>query len=573
MRRHYDFRINTPSPSSEDIEKHKNFDALLDQYGQGAAPKRASSTVRRLVTASMSLAAGLAGWFLISQIPTDAKFERQAHAYFASQPYIAPPFDQPVQKEFAQFSVDAGQGATCNGNNGTRLHIPSEAFQDEAGNAVSGNVDIKFREMHDFVDFFLSGVPMDYDSSGTPYQMESAGMVEIYAEQNGKRLLIRPGRAIEVELVSEISVSDDEDINDYHIYRLDTLQRNWVYEDANDMIIVETYFPELPAEHELCSVQESFQLELTALESDERLALSDLERELAIPDPPLRPQRHNGTDFVFDFDLSALLQAPESHSLSPEQLDLLREGTLWQLHPAETVDRSQLAQQWDDLELHPINNRDFQLTLIKGDQQLSVVVNPVLSGADYDKALAEYDTEWARYEQLASKHTELLRIRQDSIRDHFAAERKQLHTNYEAAWASARIDHPPIRHKVINRFKATHLGIWNCDRPIEPEVADVRARFRDESGTALRNRVGYLVDVNKNTITRFYTGRMAKLPINPEADQLIWMLTDDRQLAVCRPASAKQIQPARFGQTVVMDVIDRPLQNEMDVREALYSSL
>lgn len=574
MRDHYDFRINTPSPSKEDIEKHKDFDALLERYQKETTPVRSISPVRRLLVAGMSLAAGLAAWFILTHTPADVRYEKQALAYFASQPYVAPPLEQTIEKEYAQFSLDATEGGTYDGNNGTRLDIPSNAFQDEAGNAVNGKVDIIYREMHDFVDFFLSGIPMTYDSTGTEYQLESAGMMEIYAIQNGKRLHIRPGRAIQVELVSEISVSNLEEALAYNIYRLDTTQRNWVYQDVDEMIIVETYFPELSEDHELAAVQESFQVELTALESAERLAISDLERELTIPDPPLRPQRHNGTDFVFDFDLSSLLQSPEVHSLSQEQLDLIREGTLWQLHPAETIDRTQLARQWDDLSLVPINSRDFRLSLFKDDQQLSVIVNPVLSGTDYENALVEYQEAQVQYEQLASHRSELLRIGRDSVLRHFAEEREQLHASYDQAWASADIDHPPIRHKVINRFEATQLGVWNCDKPTEPKLAKVKTRFQDEHGSALRNRVGYVVDVNKNTITRFYTSRTAKIPIQHDADQLIWMLTDEQKLAVCRPASAKQLQPFEDDdQLIVMDVIDRPLHTEMDVREVLYSSL
>lgn len=568
MSRRYDFRTNAPQPSREDIEKHKDFDALLERY---QASQKPPYPLRRIVYRALSVAAALAGLLLIINLPFARSYEARSEAYFVSQPYVAPPFGETIQKEFSQVAVDADQGATLAGKNGTQIRVPSGAFQDEAGNAVSGNVDIRFRELHDVVDFFLAGIPMAYDSAGTEYQLESSGMMEIYAEQNGKRLSIRPGRPIEVELVSEISVANMEEVNDYGVYRLDTTQRNWVYEDVNQMIIVETYFPDLPGDHALCSVQESFQMELASLESAERLALSDLEQELSVPDPPLRPQRHNGTDFVFDFDLSALLQNPQSHSLSAEQLTLLREGTLWQLHPAETIDRSELRRQWDDIKLSPINNRDFQLTLFKGNRELSVIVNPVLSGADYDKALADYQAATARHDQLVARRKELLESRRDSILAHFAVERELLHESYDAAWASAQIDHPPIRHRVINRFLATSLGVWNCDRTARHEVAQVKARFEDESGTALRNRVGYLVDKDRNTITRFFTGRIAKLPIDPEAGQTIWMLTDDRQLAVWRPDPELAVDSP--SQTIVMDVVDRPLQSETDVREALYSSL
>ena len=567
MRRRYDFRINPARPSREGIEKHKDFDALLQQY---RASKKPPVPLRRLLYAGMSVAAALAGIVLIVNLPFARSYENRAEAYFASQPYVAPPFGQTVQKEFTEVALDAAEGGTLTGKNGTFLRVPSQAFQDESGNAIAGNVNIRFREMHDVVDFFLAGIPMAYDSAGATYQLESSGMMEIYAEQNGKRLQIRPGRAIEVELVSEISVQNMDEVNSYNVYSLDTARRNWVYEDVDRMIIVETYFPELPQDHALCAVQETFQMELASLESEERLALSDLEQELAVPDPPLRPQRHNGTDFVFDFDLSALLQHPENHSLSAGQHDLLKEGTLWQLHPAETVNRSELARQWDDVRIRPVNNRDFQLTLIKGSQQLSVLVNPVLSGADYDRALAEYEAGMAKHNQLAGRRKELLETRRDSILAHFAAEREALHASYDEAWAIAQTEPPPVRHRVINRFLATHLGVWNCDRPRQHELAQIKARFEDETGTALRNRVGYLVDKNRNTITRFFTGRTARLPHIPKDGQMIWMLTDDQQLAIWKPESSTDLLS---GQAIVMDIVDQSIDSETDVRAALYSSL
>lgn len=572
MRRRYEFKLNTPKPSRQDIEKRKDFDALLEKYRQAPVPRRRLLTSRRLSIAALALAAGLTGWFLLTGLPFFPSYEQRAAAYFASQPLIDPPLPQFIRKEFVQLSLDANSGGTLEGKNGTRIHVPSDVFQDESGNAVSGDVQIRFREMHDAVDFFLAGIPMSYDSAGVEYQLASAGMMELYAQQNGKRLQIRPGRAIEVEMVSEVTLESTADLAEFHIYRLDTLERNWVYEDANQMIILETYFPDLPEDHPLCTVQESFQMELAALESAERLALSELEQELALPSPPLRPQRHNGTDFVFDFDLSALLRNPQSHSLSPEQLELLREGTLWQLHPAENIDRASLAQQWDDAQITPINNRDFRLTLLKGNERLSVVVNPVLSGRDYERALAQYQTAMEAYENEAGRRKELLQTRRDSIRERYAAVRNQLDASYDAEWAEANTAHPPVRHKVISRFLATQLGIWNCDRPIETKLAGVQARFEDENGSALRNRVGYLVDNTRNTVARFYTGRTAKLPLDPESDQMIWMVTADRRLVIYRPGPKPQDDDEDI-QTIVMNAVDRPLRNERDVREAVYSLL
>jgi hypothetical protein len=569
MSNRYNFRINTPEPSSEDVGKRKNFDALLHRYREGKKGADIIRLRRSLMVAAASVAAGILTWFALETLPLPGSYEQRAAAHFAALPFIDPPLGVEMQPEFARFAIDAAQGGAHEGKNGARLNVPAEVFQDETGNTVEGRVDIHYREMHDAVELFLSGIPMHYDSAGVEYQMESAGMLEIYAEQNGKRLLIRPGRAIEVELVSEISAPNMEEAIIFDVYRLDTTLRNWVYEDVNRMVIMETYFPELPEDHPLCQVQESFQMELAILESAERLALSDLEQELAIPAPPLRPQQHNGDDFVFDFDLSSLLQSPERHNLSPEQLALLQEGTLWQLHPTEAEKRNQLARQWDNIQLQPINNRDFRLTLFSGAEQLSVMVNPVLSGPNFDKALAEYHAAMARYEELVAATQTIRQQRRDSILERFAAERNILHAQYDDAWAAAQTEHPPIRHKVLNRFSVNRLGVWTCNRPLKAASNQVLASFEDETGASLHNRTGYIVDRNRNTVTRFYAGRTAKIPVDPHGSQSVWMLAGRQKLAVARAAALKELDPDAGRHDIVMELVDL----SANARDALYSSL
>jgi len=176
----YNFKINPPQPSSEQIAKHQDFDALLKQFQETekVEPKRKSRVIwLRYATAA---AAAVVLLFFVRGFFSGEKGMTQEE-YFASQPFVNPPLEN-IKPTFTSKKVSANQGGIYEYDNGSKLIVPAAAFVNQNGKIVEGDVNIKFREMHDYVDFFLSGIPMTYDSAGTKYILESAGMVEIYAE-------------------------------------------------------------------------------------------------------------------------------------------------------------------------------------------------------------------------------------------------------------------------------------------------------------------------------------------------------------------------------------------------------
>ena len=86
---------------------------------------------------------------------------------------------------------------------------------------MKGEVELRYREFHDAVDFFVSGIPMTYDSAGVKYQFESAGMMEMLAYQNGRQINMAKGKSINVEMASNYKGTE------YNLYKLDTLHNNW----------------------------------------------------------------------------------------------------------------------------------------------------------------------------------------------------------------------------------------------------------------------------------------------------------------------------------------------------------
>ncbi|HRD40305.1 MAG TPA: hypothetical protein PLC65_16880, partial [Bacteroidia bacterium] len=78
----------------------------------------------------------------------------------------------------------------------SKIKVPQNAFVNKAGPDIIGDVEIQYREMHDQADIIASGIPMTYDSAGTKYHFESAGMFDIKASQNGEQVFLKHGKQI-----------------------------------------------------------------------------------------------------------------------------------------------------------------------------------------------------------------------------------------------------------------------------------------------------------------------------------------------------------------------------------------
>jgi len=133
---------------------------------------------------------------------------------------ITPPFikhDIPYQ----EFEIEPGENVKLTSERGTEIHIPSHAFTYKSGESPTGKVTIQFREFHNPLEFFLSGIPMEYDSAGTKYTFESAGMIDIKGNCNGKEVIVKQGKNIDINLAS------DNDDPKFNLYNLDKNTGFW----------------------------------------------------------------------------------------------------------------------------------------------------------------------------------------------------------------------------------------------------------------------------------------------------------------------------------------------------------
>jgi hypothetical protein len=569
MKKNYNIKDSLPEPSDADISKHKDFDKLLQQFVAAPTPTKTLGLGWKAIAAAASVA-GLAGMLIFGYFHDKGSndYESVSRAYFASLPYVNPPFNQSaedVANTFSNATINAETGGVYEHPNGSRLTVPPNAFVDAQGRPVRGEVTLKYREFHDFIDIFKAGIPMAYDSAGVHYTLESAGMLELHATQQAQYLALAQGKSIAVELVSNIGYpASAGGPPSYNIYRLDEDRRSWVYEHPDNMDLVGEPFWEQPSTGETSEADHNAKME--AIAEKERQALRNIEEAQPLPAAPAAPRRAQPDDVVFDFDMD-LADFPE--------LDNFK-GIMWKVLDKAQFSPSIAATTWEDAKLGRLANGEFEMTLRAGGTSKTLRVAPVLSGSNYQKALEKFNQEMAHYDALRTQRTQRLEDSKRALSQQLAAERATAEMDHQSRLeklremgASHLVANEILRQNVINKFSISSLGTWNCDRPLPPFVNTVQAVFVDAAGMRYDFNTIYLADKRLNTVYQVMAGPATKLRYDQQSDNLLWLVTNEGKLAVYRPSDFRKVPAGAKTHTFVLHLVDKKIDSEVDLREAL----
>ncbi|HTF05114.1 MAG TPA: hypothetical protein VK826_13895, partial [Bacteroidia bacterium] len=228
---------------------------------------------------------------------------------------------------------------------------------------VTGNVDLSFREFYSATDIILSGIPMGYDSAGTNYLFQSAGMFDITAKQGEEQLSIESNKSISMDFAT---TRNDQT---YSFYQYDTVQRNWSFQEI----------PEVDS-------------------SEKRIALEEKLDSLSTAAPVKPVEYVSGGNPVIDLDFD-LTQHPELSCYN---------GVIWQYAGKGTDPEANswiYQQAWSDaiLKLSDPGQGIYALNLVSAEKTFSTFVRPVLKGEDFKKAIAEFSKQTAAYEAVQAQ--------------------------------------------------------------------------------------------------------------------------------------------------------------------------
>ena len=279
-----------------------------------------------------------------------------------STSFIKPPI-KGVNVPVEEFSFSAEQGDTLFPNSGSIILFPPNSLVDQNGNLVKGKVDVTYREFIDPVDFFVSGIPMNYEMNNTNYTFESSGMIEIKVTQLNVPVFVNPSNRPEVNLLT--NNSDPE----HNLYFLDTVQKKWI-EKGKDLIT-----------------------NLKRSNNNSRKKTN------------LEPTAQNNTTAVKPIKASGgpVFEIEVSPGDFPE-LDIYR-NVKFEIDKSEKKYNPKDAEiEWNDVRATKSSKEGLYLiTFSTPNKKVTYLARPVFEGKDYDQAIKVFDENNKRGQQLAAK--------------------------------------------------------------------------------------------------------------------------------------------------------------------------
>lgn len=508
----YKINIDRPPVTDKEIEEFKNFETVINKY-KANKPNLPKLNIRNIIITSFAGVATLAVvLFIYYSAPTNDKTLGNAEVT-KKEAFIKPPvpqWDVPFKSVFISVENDT----VINLPSGSSIWFPKNSLEDSAGNTVLSNIEVRYREFPSPAEIFLSGIPMVYDSAGTRSTFESAAMIEIYAFSNNKPLRIKPESNVEVSLVSHSQETN------YNLYYLDTVKQNWTYQGKENIDIEENKRPSWPMKKKRFSTD-------TAISEPANLVKPEL--------PPLA----NKDKWHLELDL-VKGEFPE--------LDAYNK-TIFEIDESyKTLNRTHAQKVWDDVTLKPgPTSLSYYIHFRKGKDSCEYLVKPVLTGLEYNRAKATYDSLYDAYTQALA-----LRKENESRRSAGADSTIRV-TQSEESWATTM--------KVIHSFTIQNFGIWNCDRiRVLPNEATINPVFT--LNDTIFKQTSYLADGSSNSLTTIYPD--AAIHYNKKAKNILWMVTYNNNLAVFTENDFQNLPPGVVRNTLNMRKIKTPINSADD---------
>lgn len=273
---------------------------------------------------------------------------------------VSPPLEK-VSVPTHRFKVDASKGKTIEiKETGSSIVIPANAFVDAAGNTVTGEVEIQFKEYHDVGDILASGIPMRMTApDGSTGYMQSAGMFDIQGKSEGKAIFVAEGKALDVNVAS-----DYNDVT-YDFWKFEKKNQQWINRGPTKA-------------------------------KDNPVKKRALKRIAKTPktEKPILPYKFDKNKPVLEFDIN--------YDNFPELKEM--NGIVWQYAGDDDLrdpvkNKWVFQENWDKAEIEPFPYGNlYRLILKSNSKEFITTVSPSQSGEDFEKSMAEYTRKQKEYE-------------------------------------------------------------------------------------------------------------------------------------------------------------------------------
>lgn len=567
-------RVDRPDISDEQALQHKNFDSVLEQaqaLEQGNAGDSGSSGNSggstgsgfskfkiwgggALVVATIAGGIYFFGGTTNNTTTTDNTANNNIVAVENDEhSHIQPPIEG-ANVPYQFFNVSAGSAENLEAESGTNIEIAETSFVDENGQPVTGDVEIRYREFHDPADFFLSGIPMTYDSAGHEFTFESAGMLEILAYQDGNPVFINPDAPITVDMVSH------QVGNHFNLYQFDDKTGQWTFlskdtTDGTDNLYTDV--DKLLAENnsDMKKVEKILVNNLATAQKE----IGKINKKL-----PQAPQKASKGRFNINIDYNKK-EFPELESYK---------GVLFEITPENTDFDPALANvEWEYVSVKK-QKKNIILTFTKGRDKRSFITEPVFEGKNYDEAVALFEQRNKDYLTLLEQRKE------DEVKAQKQLEYLALTMNKDresqdqvaAMMRAARIANKGTEATVRRTFQIKGFGVYNSDCPLSmPQGRILAMKFQNEAEQPIEMSSVYIVDMQMNSMFKLNGGANDQLRYNPESETVLWGLTPSKELAYFTVEDFEDLEETapRDSAMFTMRMHDKQITRASEVRKLL----
>lgn len=474
-------KLNRPEISSNEILKTKNFSELKKQY-KLSKPTSKPFYKKGWFIGTVSSLAILTTLLLTppkkeSTQNTNNNKQNISNIIIDSNLFIAPPItgiDVPHDK----YIINSNTGGEIIHYTGTKINIPSSIFLDANNNIVEGNIEIKYREFHDQVDIFTSGIPMKYDSAGTEYIFESAGMMEISATQNGKKLKIAPNKNISIRMHSNNPSSK------FNLYYLDTIEKEWKYKGKDSIQLIQPEQKQL--EPSISNAVWDDKLEVLPSNEESRIKILETE-SLAKKEKveeiksdiknikkehPVKPKVVNDKKINFKIHFNRN-EFPDIAMYKKLKFEIVNKK-----------DKNIFDIEWENIELQKSNKKNqFNILVSTINKSKTIAVYPVFEkGVDYNNAMVDFEKNFSKYEKKLNQRKEdlkiaerqLLKIKEEykQIKESILSQQEEKDKQFMNYYG-----YENKTLKEINRiFSIDKIGFWNSDQPLPPSKNKIQVK-------------------------------------------------------------------------------------------------
>lgn len=532
------FNTNRKNISDEAALKHKSFDKVMAGYNAMTTPFY--KTLKFWAGSGIAVTAIVVATLLLTNKP-ETKIESA----------VKPPIEN-LDIQNQTFSVDASRDTVLVAESGSQINIKANSFLDKKGNPVQGNVDISYREFHDVVDIFLSGIPMSYDSAGTEYHFESAGMFEIRGFKDHNEVFISDASPVNILLASK------QEGDRFNIYKLDDKNGDWSYLGKDTAGKLDILAPLVSEERDVrLPADEKIEKVIRQIENERKITTATAEKKPVEPRKAL-DERHN-------------LRIEVSEKEFPELA--LYKDLLFEVDKNDKTFKSELAKiTWDEASVKKgSENGTYLLTFRKGKDEYSFLTRPVVSEKDFPKAVELYNKKFAEYEKTLTKRKEEEAKKQRELEAEYARLKAERETQIAemqkkiAAETQRIVASGQTREIIYRSFMVSSFGIWNSDCPQNlPKGLMVSASFSDKNNTAIAMQSLFLVEKGKNAVYSYYS--YDRFQYNPKAENILLGVTKENKIAIFRAEDFVALGKVGNTCNFKMNVIEKKFENIDEVK-------